>query len=774
MSHRRRRVLVTAVLAVALATLGGVGAASGLHGAGARPGRLRARAGQHLGQAAVEVAVARQGSARVDVALSGVVVASATVNVVAALPGRVQDLAVVPGQHVHAGQEIADIADPLARGQLALARAAAATAVAKMRAGQAGPSAPSIAVAKATVNKAESALSAARSTYADTVSTIQQDQHAAIADAVIGVAKTRDALSAADQVLKDAEASVTASNAAAVATAKAAVAKMRATLAAAETSEQTAISVLKDAEASVTAANAAAVAVAKAAVAKAQNTLAAAETSEQTAITVQQDAQASVAAANAAAVASAEATLAKMQANAGSAASTEAADQQAVVQAQADQNDSSSDTAPADADTADALALSTAEVTLSNAAASTSAADAALSDASAQLSAAETPPGSTALATDAAAVTQAQQAVSSAQLGISEASAQLSAAETPPASTALATDAAAVTQAALSVRQAGLALAQARAPTPSALSAARSALSSAAAGVALARAQLAASDAPPQRLTILPLAAAAAEARVAVQNAQATIDEERITSPISGTIVTVDATNHESVQSGAPLAVLASRTSTIQASLAQQDLATVHAGQRAIVTVPGAPESLSATVVTVGIASSPSTTSFPVTLAVAHAPAWLRPGDVVAAAIVTRSYPAATLVPEAAVVSFNGSPQVFVVDRGRRAQRHKRAASGRVVGRTGRVRLLRVHVGLSNGTTAMVTGVAPGTAVVTLGQTYLARGAAVRIVGVATVPRTVTGSTTGGLIDAPSLPLSASGGAASRHSRGAGGRAGGG
>ncbi len=722
---RRRQVAATlGATVVIVGVLGGLSAASG-----ARQGRHRPHAGRGAGPSAVEVAVARRGSAREEVTVSGVVAARATVDVASMLPGPVRTLAVVPGQRVRAGQLLAVVSDSLANGQLALAKAAAATANAKLQAARAGPRPQAVAVAKATLEKAESTLSSARSTYQDTLAVVARDHQAGIADALVGLRKAKATLSSADQVLNDAQAAAAATDHAALDSAKAALSKAR-------------------------------------------TSFASAETSEQTAITVDQDAEAQTAAANAAAVASAEAALSKAQADAAAAATVEAEDEQAVLQAQGDQDDSSSDAAPADANTADATSLANAEAALSNAVAATTAADAALAQASEQLSAAEAPPPSIPLAQDAAAVTQAQQAVSAAQLGVSQASEQLRAAEAPPPSAALAKAAAGVAQAALSVRQADLTLAEARTPTTSARDTARAALSAAVSGLTVARAELALSAAPPRPSTLQPLVAAAHEALVAVHKAQATVAEERITAPIGGTIVSVGAVENERVGTGAILAVLESRTLTIQAALAQEDLPTVRVGEPAVVTAPGAPSSLPATVAGVGAASTPGATSFPVTLALSSDPAWLRPGEVVAATITTRSYPSAVLIPAAALVSLGGATQVFVVSHGtghskllaRRAAH--RGPTKRAQG-SGVVRLVGVHVEITDGTTAMVTGLAPGTEVVTFGQTYLARGDRVSVVGTGTVPSSLTGSAVGGLLAATALPPSGG------HAVGASGRRGG-
>ncbi|MDA8034604.1 MAG: HlyD family efflux transporter periplasmic adaptor subunit, partial [Actinomycetota bacterium] len=379
------------------------------------------------------------------------------------------------------------------------------------------------------------------------------------------------------------------------------------------------------------------------------------------------------------------------------------------------------------------------------------------------------------------------QTVSAAQLGVAQASQQLSAAEAPPPSTALAQDASAVTQAAVSVRQAALGLAQARAPTAAALDTASAAVQAASAGVTVARAQLAESQAPPRPSTLQPLVAAAYQAMVAVSNAQATIDGATLTAPITGTIVSVSAVTNERVGTGTPIAVLESATLGIDASLAQADLSLVRPGQSALVAVPGAPSELQATVTAVGVAATPGVTSFPVTLTAKTDPAWLRSGEVVAATIVTRSYPSATLIPDGAIVSVSGTSQVFVVLRGRRghpaaghrpahparrpAAHRARRRSAHGSGHVGRVRLVGVHVEVTDGTTAMVSGVPAGTEVVTLGQTYLANRAKVRVVGTVPVAGSVAGSSVGGLA-VPSTPLAGGRGAA--HAGGRPGPAGGG
>ena len=321
--------------------------------------------------------------------------------------------------------------------------------------------------------------------------------------------------------------------------------------------------------------------------------------------------------------------------------------------------------------------------------------------------------------------------------------------------------------------------------------------------MSVARAQLAEAAAPPRPSTIQPLVAAADEALVAVRNAQTTVGDERVTAPLAGTIVSVGAVDHQRVASGTVVAVLESRTLTIQAALAQQDLPAIRIGQPAVVTVPGAPAPLRAKVTAVAAASSPGATNFPVTLAVSSDPGWLRPGEVVAAAITTRSDPAAILIPAAAIVSLGGAPQVFVVGHAKpkanthgtgrakhHAKRHRTghakrhgtghaalgrrathpARTGRARG-SGRARLVGIHVGITDGTTAMVTGLVPGDEVVTLGQTYLARGEKVSVVHTVPVPGSVTGSTVGGLIAATTVPPNS--GRAAGRAAGTSGRGGG-
>ncbi len=177
---RRVRRWVAATIGVALVilgVLGGLSAAAEPHGP-----RQRASGGGRTGEPAVEIAVARTGVAREVVTLSGVVAASATVAVTAALPGRLHHLAVVPGEVVRAGQLLALVADSLASGQLALAQAAAVAANAKLEAARVGPSAQSVAVGKAMLVKAEITLSSARATYEDTVTSVRQARQAGIVD----------------------------------------------------------------------------------------------------------------------------------------------------------------------------------------------------------------------------------------------------------------------------------------------------------------------------------------------------------------------------------------------------------------------------------------------------------------------------------------------------------------------------------------------------------------------------------------------------------------
>ena len=287
------------------------------------------------------------------------------------------------------------------------------------------------------------------------------------------------------------------------------------------------------------------------------------------------------------------------------------------------------------------------------------------------------------------AVAQANQAAAVA--GLSEAQLSLSQAQSPPPSGALAQAQAAVTQAELGVSQAQDALS----PTGTA-----------------------------------PLTDSVAQAEDQAAIVQTSAGEGTIVAPFAGTVTSVPAVVGQNVGAGSVLAVEQASQLTLQAPLAQQDLALARPGEPVTISVPGAPATLAGDVAGVSVTGNPSSLSFTVTVTPSSEPAWLLAGESASMEVTTQTFSAAVLVPADSVVSFNGTPQVFELQANHT------------------VKLASVEPGITDGTTTMVSGLPAGAKVVAVGQTYLANGARVRVTGTVPVPPSVSGSAVAGLASA--------------------------
>jgi len=327
----------------------------------------------------------------------------------------------------------------------------------------------------------------------------------------------------------------------------------------------------------------------------------------------------------------------------------------------------------------------------------------------------------------AAQLTEAQAAVAAAQ-------AKLAAAEAGPSPQAVGLAQAQVTKA-----QAAMQAAQAQgggSKTQGSHARTGPAVAGAQAALGLAQAQAALAAAPPSSASLAPLQAAVTQAQDAEAVVQAEVAQDSLTAPFAGVVASVSAVVGQQVTAGTTLLTLDSAGLTVQAPVSQMDLAFVRQGEAATISVPGQQRALPGRVTAVSPAGNPSSFTFQVTVTPASVPSWLHPGEAASVAVVSSRVAGAVLVPASAVVSINGHPQVFTVGSG------------------GNVALVDVTAGVSDGTTTAVNGLAAGTEVVSVGQTYLAPGDRVRVTGTTTVPAAITGSITGGLLTAPVTPAS--------------------
>lgn len=320
-------------------------------------------------------------------------------------------------------------------------------------------------------------------------------------------------------------------------------------------------------------------------------------------------------------------------------------------------------------------------------------------------------------------------------------------------------------------------------PTAAQLNSDQEAVSVAQAGLNLAQAQLAQAQAPPSAASLAPLSDAVAQATAAEGVIQTELAADTLSAPFAGTVTSVLAQPGEQVATGTAVLTLQGTGLEVKATVSQSDASLVHAGESATLSVPGARSALPAKVATLAPAADPTSLSFQVTLDPVSDPTWLHAGEAATASVVTATDTKAVLVPASAIVSINGYPQVFVLSRptassasgaGSGAGSHPHAKTAP------KVSLVDVHPSVSDGSTTEVSGLAAGTKVVVLGQTYLAKGDPVRVTSSAKVPATVTGSSVGGLLAAPAPSAAAGsgagggGGGAGVGGAGAGGLGGGG
>ncbi|MCL5947670.1 MAG: HlyD family efflux transporter periplasmic adaptor subunit [Actinobacteria bacterium] len=273
-------------------------------------------------------------------------------------------------------------------------------------------------------------------------------------------------------------------------------------------------------------------------------------------------------------------------------------------------------------------------------------------------------------------------------------------------------------------------------------------LSAAQAAMRAAQYQLVQAESPASTTALI-------QAQSQVQLVQAEIAQETVRAPFAGVVVSVPAITGQQVGSGTTLATVETTALTLQAPLAQQDLALIHAGEQASALTPGAPTPLPVTVQAISPTSNPSSLTFTVTLTPGAQPSWLLSGESAVVNVITKKYSPAVLVPSEAIVNINGISQVFEIHSDHT------------------VSLVNVTAGISDGTTTMVTGIPAGTKVVAVGQTYLANGGHVKISGSITVPSTVTGTAVAGLANL-SGTLTVPAPTSKKGTKGGGGGAGGG
>ena len=185
-----------------------------------------------------------------------------------------------------------------------------------------------------------------------------------------------------------------------------------------------------------------------------------------------------------------------------------------------------------------------------------------------------------------------------------------------------------------------------------------------------------------------------------------------VVAPMSGTLVTMNAVENAFVSNTMPVAVIQGADAMkITVSVAETLVAKIAAGDEAEVYVSAVEQRFTAVVRSVGQAAGQQTRLYTVTLEVPPEAAGLRSGMSAEVTFRTDVVPDTVVVPSQAVLTSGGVNYVYIVENDT-------------------ARYVEVTTGLAgDGVTEIVSGLDGGEALVTVGQSYLADGDAVRIVG---------------------------------------------
>ncbi len=185
-----------------------------------------------------------------------------------------------------------------------------------------------------------------------------------------------------------------------------------------------------------------------------------------------------------------------------------------------------------------------------------------------------------------------------------------------------------------------------------------------------------------------------------------------VVAPMSGTLVTMNAVENAFVSNTMPVAVIQGADAMkITVSVAETLVAKIAAGDEAEVYVSAVDQRFTAVVRSVEQAAGQQTRLYTVTLEVPPEAAGLRSGMSAEVTFRTDVVPDTVVVPSQAVLTSGGVNYVYIVENDT-------------------ARYVEVTTGLAgDGVTEIVSGLDGGEALVTVGQSYLADGDAVRIVG---------------------------------------------
>lgn len=185
-----------------------------------------------------------------------------------------------------------------------------------------------------------------------------------------------------------------------------------------------------------------------------------------------------------------------------------------------------------------------------------------------------------------------------------------------------------------------------------------------------------------------------------------------VVAPMSGTLVTMNAVENAFVSNTMPVAVIQGADAMkVTVSVAETLVAKIAAGDEAEVYVSAVDQRFTAAVRSVEQAAGQQTRLYTVTLEVPAEAAGLRSGMSAEVTFRTDVVPDAVVVPSQAVLTSGGVSYVYTVE-------------------DDTARYVEVTTGLvGDGVTEITSGLSGGEMLVTVGQSYLADGDAVRIVG---------------------------------------------
>ncbi|MCF6097616.1 efflux RND transporter periplasmic adaptor subunit [Thermovorax subterraneus] len=202
------------------------------------------------------------------------------------------------------------------------------------------------------------------------------------------------------------------------------------------------------------------------------------------------------------------------------------------------------------------------------------------------------------------------------------------------------------------------------------------------------------------------------QARAALSAAQSALENTLITSPVDGTIGSVDAKVGQFISPGSIVAVVGDTGSFfVKISVTEDVINSVKVGQTAEVAVDSIDATLKATVTSTSPYKDIKTGLYPVELRIENPPSDLKPGMFARVKIAVITYENVLAVPEECVLNKEDKKIVYTIEQ------NKAKANEVVVGPT------------VEGYTIIEKGLNEGSTVVIEGQEYLEDGSPVEVVG---------------------------------------------